>query len=93
MPSQSKETNHKHKCQLGIRNELKAAMKFLEEPNNHVYYELGGRGPADLIVVNTETGTVDLYDIKTKSYRKDGSHINRVKNKSAKNLNVKIIHV
>ena len=93
MGTQSKDISHKHKSQLGIRNELKAAMKFLEEPNNHVYYELGGRGPADLIVVNTETGTVDLYDIKTKSYRKDGSHINRVKNKSAKNLNVKIIHV
>ena len=93
MRSPSKEINHKHKSQLGIRNELKAAMKFLNKPNTHVYYELGGRGPADLVVVNSETGTVDLYDVKTKSYRKDGSRINRVKNKSAKNLDVKIIYI
>ena len=93
MATQSKDISHKHKSQLGIRNELKAAMKFLNKPDTHVYYELGGRGPADLIVVNSDTGTVDLYDVKTKSYRKDGSRINRVKNKSAKNLDVKIIYI
>ena len=88
-----KEISHKHKSQLGIRNELLAAIKFLNKPDTHVYYELGGRGPADLVVVNSETGTVDLYDVKSKSYRKDGTMINRVKNKSAKNLDVKIIYI
>ncbi len=93
MPIHSKEISHKHKSQLGLKKELQAVMKFLNKPNTHVYYELGNRGPADLIVVNTETGNVDLYDVKSKSYRKDGSLINRVKNKSAKNLNVKIIYI
>ena len=93
MPSRAKEISHKHKSQLGLRKELQAVMKFLVKPDTHVYYELGNRGPADLIVVNTETGTVDLYDVKSKSYRKDGSLISRVKNKSAKNLDVKIIYV
>ena len=93
MHSRSKEISHKHKSQLGLRKELQAVMKFLNKPNTHVYYELGNRGPADLIVVNTETGTVDLYDVKSKCYRKDGSLINRVKNKSAKNLDVKIIYI
>jgi len=88
-----RETNHKHKPQIGIRNELKAIMKFLDKPHTHIYYDFGNRGPADLIIVNTETGTVDLYDVKSKSYRKDGTLINRVKNKSAKNLNVKIIYM
>jgi len=81
------------KQQKGIRAELLAAIDFLAKPNTHVYYDLGGKGPADLVVVNSETGTVDLYDVKTKSYRKDGSLINRVKNKSAKNLDVKIIYI
>ena len=93
MLSKHREINHKHKSQLGLRKELKAIMKFLNKPDTHVYYELGGRGPADLIIVNTETGGVDLYDVKSKSYRKDGTLINRVKNKSAKNLNVKIIYM
>ena len=93
MPIRSKEISHKHKSQLGLRKELQAVMKFLNKPDTHVYYELGNRGPADLIVVNTETGTVDLYDVKSKSYRKDGSLISSVKNKSAKNLDVKIIYV
>ena len=93
MSLKPQEISHKHKCQLGIANELKAAIKLLETPGNHVYYEIGGRGPADLVVVNSETGTVDLYDVKTKGYRKDGSHINRVKNKSAKNLDVKILYM
>ena len=44
MGTQSKDISHKHKSQLGIRNELKAAMKFLNKPDTHVYYELGGAG-------------------------------------------------
>ena len=81
------------KQQKGIRAELLAAIDFLAKPNTHVYYDLGGKGPADIIVVNSATGTVDLYDVKSKSYRKDGSLISRVKNKSAKNLDVKIIYI
>ena len=84
------------KQQKGIRAELLAAIDFLEKPNTHVYYDLGGKGPADLVVVNSETGTVDLYDVKMKSYRMMKGKmrlINRVKNKSAKNLDVKVLYV
>ena len=51
------------KQQKGIRAELLAAIDFLGKPNTHVYYDLGGKGPADLVVVNSATGTVDLYDV------------------------------
>ena len=84
------------KQQKGIRAELLAAIDFLAKPNTHVYYDLGGKGPADLVVVNSATGTVDLYDVKTKSYRMMKGKmrlINRVKNRSAKNLDVKILYV
>ena len=84
------------KQQKGIRAELLAAIDFLEKPNTHVYSDLGGKGPADLVVVNSETGTVDLYDVKMKSYRMMKGKmrlINRVKNKSAKNLDVKILYM
>jgi len=84
------------KQQKGIRAELLAAIDFLGKPNTHVYYDLGGKGPADIIVVNSRTGTVDLYDVKMKSYRMMKGKmrlINRVKNKSAKNLDVKILYV
>ena len=85
-----------NKQQKGIRAELLAAIDFLGKPNTHVYYDLGGKGPADLIVVNSKTGTVDLYDVKTKSYRMQRGKmtmIHRTKNKSAKNLDVKILYI
>tara|TARA_R110000796_G_scaffold43828_2_gene107460 strand:- start:453 stop:758 length:306 start_codon:yes stop_codon:yes gene_type:complete len=84
------------KQQKGIRNELLAAIEFLSRPCNHVYYDLGGKGPCDLVVINSKTGTIDLYDVKTHSERMDKGkmrRINRTKNKSAKNLAVKIIYV
>ena len=84
------------KQQKGIRAELLAAIDFLAQPNTHVYYDLGGKGPADIIVVNSKTGTVDLYDVKTKSYRMQRGKmtmIHRVKNKSARNLDVKVLYV
>ena len=84
------------KQQKGIRAELLAAIDFLAKPNTHVYHDLGGKGPADLIVVNSATGTVDLYDVKTKSYRMQRGKmtmIHRTKNKSAKNLDVKVLYV
>jgi hypothetical protein len=84
------------KQQKGIRAELLAAVDFLGEPNTHVYYDLGGKGPVDLIVVNSATGTVDLYDVKMKSYRMQKGKmtmINRTKNKSAKNLDVKVLYI
>ena len=84
------------KQQKGIRAELLAAIDFLEQPNTHVYYDLGGKGPADIVVVNSATGTVDLYDVKMKSYRMQKGKmrmINRTKNKSAKNLDVKILYM
>ena len=83
------------KQQKGIRAELLAAVDFLGEPNTHVYYDLGSKGPVDLIVVNSATGTVDLYDVKMKSYRMQKGKmtmINRTKNKSAKNLDVKVLY-
>jgi|TARA_E500000318_G_C3559312_1_gene212644 Holliday junction resolvase-like predicted endonuclease len=84
------------KQQKGIRSELLAAIDFLDKPFNHVYYDLGGKGPCDLIVVDAKKGTVDLYDVKTHServYKGKMRRINRTKNKSAKNLDVKILYV
>ena len=84
------------KQQKGIRNELLAAIEFLDKPFNHVYYDLGGKGPCDLVVINSADGTVDLYDVKTHSERMQKGkmrRINRTKNKSAKNLDVKILYV
>ena len=85
-----------NKQQKGIRNELLAAIEFLSRPFHHVYYDLGGKGPCDLVVVNSKTGSTDLYDVKTHSermHRGKMRRINRTKNKSAKNLDVKIIYV
>ena len=84
------------KQQKGIRNELLAAIEFLSRPFHHVYYDLGGKGPCDLVVINSKKGLIDLYDVKTHSermHRGKMRRINRTKNKSAKNLDVKIIYV
>jgi len=48
--------------------------------------------PIDLITLDPETRTMELWDVKCAAHRKDGTHINRTKRKSAKDLNVKIIY-
>lgn len=48
--------------------------------------------PIDLITLDPETRTMELWDVKCASHRKDGSIIHRMKRKSGKGLNVKIIY-
>ena len=45
-------------------------------------------GPIDLITVDPETYEVKLYDVKTRSYRKDGSPITRMPRVKYKDIRI-----
>lgn len=73
----------------GALSEMVAAAKLIRE-GWHVFTNVAGSGLIDLIVVNPETGETKMYDVKTKSYRKDGSLISRVPSRKQKAIGVEI---
>ena len=71
------------------------AIQFLLQKGFFVFKNLYGVGPADLIAIN-EKGVVEIFDVKTVSYRKTwkpGTRIPRVLSLEQKKLKMKFIFV
>ena len=71
------------------------AIQYLLEQGFFVFKNLYGVGPADLIAIN-EKGNVEIYDVKSESYRKTwkpGTRICRKLTLEQKKLKMKFIFV
>ena len=71
------------------------AIQYLLEKGFFVFKNLYGVGPADLIAIN-EKGAVEIFDVKTESYRKTwkpGTRICRRLTQEQKKLKMKFIFV
>ena len=71
------------------------AIQYLLEKGFFVFKNLYGVGPADLIAIN-EKGNVEIYDVKSESYRKTwkpGTRICRKLTLEQKKLKMKFIFV
>ena len=70
-------------------SEMIASAKLMKEGWN-VFSNVAGSGLIDIVAVNPETGETRFYDVKTKSYRKDGTLISRVTSPKQKAIGVEI---
>ena len=71
------------------------AIQYLLQAGFFVFKNLYGVGPADLIAIN-EKGNVEIYDVKSESYRKSwkpGTRICRKLTLEQKKLKMKFIFV
>ena len=71
------------------------AILYLIEKGFFVFKNLYGVGPADLIAIN-EKGALEIYDVKSESYRKTwrpGTRICRKLTQEQKKLKMKFIFV
>ena len=71
------------------------AVLYLIDKGYFVFKNLYGVGPADLIAIN-EKGAVEIYDVKSESYRKTwkpGTRICRKLTQEQKRLKIKFIFV
>ena len=71
------------------------AIQYLLQQGFFVFKNLYGGGPADLIAIN-EKGAVEIYDVKSESYRKTwkpGTRICRKLTQEQKKLKMKFIFV
>ena len=71
------------------------AIQYLLEKGFFVFKNLYGVGPADLIAIN-EKGAVEIFDVKTESYRKTwkpGTRICRRLTQEQRKLKMKFIFV
>tara|TARA_Y100000004_G_scaffold1365_1_gene1755 strand:+ start:114 stop:419 length:306 start_codon:yes stop_codon:yes gene_type:complete len=90
MPNRSKLP----KIKKGMQSE-QIAILYLIEKGFFVFKNLFGLGPADLIAIN-EKGVVEIYDVKSESYRKTwkpGTRICRRLTLEQKRLKMKFIFV
>ena len=67
-------------------------MQWLTEKDHLVFDNVSGLGPCDVIAMD-KNGIVVSIDIKTVSYRKDGSVIYRIANKQQKQMGIKLLMV
>ena len=82
------------KLKKGMQSE-QIAILYLIEKGFFVFKNLYGVGPADLIAIN-EKGAVEVYDVKSESYRKTwkpGTRICRKLTQEQKKLKMKFIFV
>ena len=82
------------KIKKGMQSE-QIAILYLIEKGYFVFKNLYGVGPADLIAIN-EKGTLEIYDVKSESYRKTwkpGTRICRKLTQEQKKLKMKFIFV
>ena len=82
------------KLKKGIHSE-QIAILYLIEQGFFVFKNLHGLGPADLIAID-EQGRVEIYDVKSESYRKTwrpGTRIFRRLTQEQKRLKMKFIFV
>lgn len=76
----------------GAVSEMIASAKLMRE-GWHVFSNVASNGLIDIVAVNPETGETKFYDVKTKSYRKDGTLIYRIPSKKQKAIGVEIYMV
>ena len=82
------------KLKKGMQSEQIAVLHLIEK-GYFVFKNLYGVGPADLIAIN-EKGAVEIFDVKTESYRKTwkpGTRICRRLTQEQKKLKMKFIFV
>ena len=82
------------KLKKGMQSEQIAILHLIEK-GYFVFKNLYGVGPADLIAIN-EKGAVEIFDVKTESYRKTwkpGTRICRRLTQEQKRLKMKFIFV
>jgi len=82
------------KLKKGMQSEQIAILHLIEK-GFFVFKNLYGVGPADLIAIN-EKGAVEIFDVKTESYRKTwkpGTRICRRLTQEQKKLKMKFIFV
>ena len=82
------------KIKKGMKSE-QIAILYLIEKGYFVFKNLYGVGPADLIAIN-EKGALEIYDVKSESYRKTwkpGTRICRKLTQEQKKLKMKFIFV
>ena len=82
------------KIKKGMQSE-QIAILYLIEKGYFVFKNLYGVGPADLIAIN-EKGALEIYDVKSESYRKTwkpGTRICRKLTQEQKKLKLKFIFV
>ena len=76
----------------GLRNELLAQAKFAKDPDLIVFVPVGGTGPIDILTLNTKTGKIRTYDVKTQNFRSNGNKIYRGRTDEQRKLGVKILN-
>ena len=82
------------KIKKGMQSE-QIAILYLIEKGFFVFKNLYGVGPADIIAIN-EKGALEIYDVKSESYRKTwkpGTSICRKLTQEQKKLKMKFIFV
>ena len=82
------------KLKKGMQSEQIAILHLIEK-GFFVFKNLYGVGPADLIAIN-EKGAVEIFDVKTESYRKTwkpGTRICRRLTQEQRKLKMKFIFV
>ena len=82
------------KLKKGMQSEQIAILHLIEK-GYFVFKNLYGVGPADLIAIN-EKGAVEIFDVKTESYRKTwkpGTRICRRLTQEQRKLKMKFIFV
>ena len=82
------------KIKKGMQSE-QIAILYLIEKGFFVFKNLYGVGPADIIAIN-EKGALEIYDVKSESYRKTwrpGTRIFRRLTQEQKRLKMKFIFV
>ena len=82
------------KIKKGMQSE-QIAILYLIQKGFFVFKNLYGVGPADLIAIN-EKGALEIYDVKSESYRKTwkpGTRICRKLTQEQKKLKMKFIFV
>lgn len=77
---------------IGDISEFKAVVKFLKE-GYMVFKNMSSTGPIDLVLVNFKTGEVRFVDVKTISYRKVGTKINRTTTTEQNKLKVELVYI
>jgi Holliday junction resolvase-like predicted endonuclease len=85
---------HLSKLKKGMQSEQIAILHLIKK-GYFVFKNLYGVGPADLIAIN-EKGAVEIFDVKTESYRKTwkpGTRICRKLTQEQKKLKMKFIFV
>ena len=81
--------NKKH--QKGFLNHLRA-LQWLTDKEYFVFDNVSGLGPCDVIALDIKGNTI-LIDVKSVSYRKNGSVIYRMVNKRQKLMGIKLLMV